>query len=676
MGDIEKPKEHLVNKVLPETWFIKFLRPVWRKPHRGLIDLVDAHDSGSVNRGHLVVENIYKYRANGFSRFEASPNFTNATDMNKASSAGASPKPEDSLLRAFSKSKSYVHPDEVDETSSRISSTSHGRRKSFSFFSSATFSSIGRLCSVAGDESSLSPDEGSCRSKHTSSSRKGAGPAPGPTRSPWFLLGCGSFSSRNRRSRHGSMEHLKKAGLLELDIENTEPACTEAGTLKAEEAVPDAYIKAESWTGDDPKVWSMDLTTYGEVVKCLVDDGKSSPSLNQKSSTLGDLFSETETDDAPMIRPHSEDEFEDFDPARPWSSSMSSLGSSREFWKTEKKSRNISECNNALVPYSGELDSVDIGNISDSQSLLRAKVFGAEMFRKQCQLEKTREEETKRLLLSLDQALDQYNHKRITEEDDSKCESPNYELFNSPVFESFLESSTKAWGTDSLPLRLTDGDSKTPEPIRELHCVTVQSPNLIMSSPQGHLINFVQKDISPNGNSIQDYNFGSVAGKGRKTSKPPVESAIVKKRSPSICEDRIHHPQGEENMILNFARLQIDELSSRKKRFNKPRRGYKQQSLKQPSFNGAESSTVSPRPPLPAGNVIKESVAVVVESSYDPYGDFRESMIDMIVDQNIQQTTDLEELLQCYLALNEPDYHQVIIEVFSDVWHELFQNKT
>ena len=51
-------------------------------------------------------------------------------------------------------------------------------------------------------------------------------------------------------------------------------------------------------------------------------------------------------------------------------------------------------------------------------------------------------------------------------------------------------------------------------------------------------------------------------------------------------------------------------------------------------------------------------------------------MIDMIVDQNIQQTTDLEELLQCYLALNEPDYHQVIIEVFSDVWHELFQNKT
>jgi uncharacterized protein (TIGR01568 family) len=658
MGDDKK----VVNKALPEVGFIKFLRPVSRKRRRpGLKDLAHAPSFGSFPRGKKVVENIYKYRASPFSRPGASPNFTVATEMNNSSSADASPNPEDSLLRAFSKSKSYVNPDEADETDLSITSTSsHRRRKSFSFFSSAAFFTLGRLCSVTGDESPRAHGERSSRSEHPS---RRHGSATESSRSPWFLLGCVSFSSRSRRSRHGSLDHLKKAGLLQLDVVNTERACTEPEvTLKPEEPASDIFN--EQWTGDDPKVWSADLTTYGEVVKCLVDDARSSPI--QKSSTLSELFSETETDETPMLRPHSEDEFEDFDPALPWSSSMSPLGSGREFWKTEsRKTRSIADHTKALVPYSGELDSVDIGNISDSQSLLRAKVLGAERFRKQCQLEKRREEETKKLLLSLDQALDQYHHERITEEDGSKCESPNYELFNSPIFESFLESSTKAWETDALPLQLTEhGESRTPEPIRELHCVSVQSPDLTLSTfgEKGRMSNAMQRN-----------SFGSAPGKGRKAPKLSIDHAVGKRRSPSIYEDRIHHPQEEENMALNFARLQIDELSSRKKRFSKPRKGYKaQQSLKQSPVNGAESSSVSPRPPLPVGNVIKESVAVVVESSYDPYGDFRESMIDMIVDQNIQQTTELEELLQCYLALNEPDYHQVIIEVFSDVWHELF----
>ena len=67
-------------------------------------------------------------------------------------------------------------------------------------------------------------------------------------------------------------------------------------------------------------------------------------------------------------------------------------------------------------------------------------------------------------------------------------------------------------------------------------------------------------------------------------------------------------------------------------------------------------------------------MAVVVESSYDPYNDFRESMIEMIVDQDIRETGDLEELLQCYLSLNEAEYHNVIVDVFTDVWHELFKS--
>jgi uncharacterized protein (TIGR01568 family) len=71
--------------------------------------------------------------------------------------------------------------------------------------------------------------------------------------------------------------------------------------------------------------------------------------------------------------------------------------------------------------------------------------------------------------------------------------------------------------------------------------------------------------------------------------------------------------------------------------------------------------------------LVKESVAVV-KSSYDPYKDFRESMIEMIVEKDVQETGDLEELLQCYLSLNEVEYHTVIVNVFTDVWRELFGN--
>jgi uncharacterized protein (TIGR01568 family) len=69
--------------------------------------------------------------------------------------------------------------------------------------------------------------------------------------------------------------------------------------------------------------------------------------------------------------------------------------------------------------------------------------------------------------------------------------------------------------------------------------------------------------------------------------------------------------------------------------------------------------------------LVKESVAVV-KSSYDPYKDFRESMIEMIVEKDVQETGDLEELLQCYLSLNEVEYRTVIVNVFTDVWRKLF----
>ncbi|MQL73030.1 hypothetical protein Taro_005362 [Colocasia esculenta] len=62
---------------------------------------------------------------------------------------------------------------------------------------------------------------------------------------------------------------------------------------------------------------------------------------------------------------------------------------------------------------------------------------------------------------------------------------------------------------------------------------------------------------------------------------------------------------------------------------------------------------------------LSESCAVV-KSSSDPQRDFRDSMVEMIVENNIRTSKDLEELLACYLSLNSNEYHDVIVKITCD----------
>ncbi|XP_076888182.1 uncharacterized protein LOC143538518 [Bidens hawaiensis] len=63
----------------------------------------------------------------------------------------------------------------------------------------------------------------------------------------------------------------------------------------------------------------------------------------------------------------------------------------------------------------------------------------------------------------------------------------------------------------------------------------------------------------------------------------------------------------------------------------------------------------------------------ILKSSYDPQQDFRDSMMEMIIENGIRQREDLEELLACYLTLNCDAYHHLIVKVFKEVWLELNQ---
>lgn len=61
----------------------------------------------------------------------------------------------------------------------------------------------------------------------------------------------------------------------------------------------------------------------------------------------------------------------------------------------------------------------------------------------------------------------------------------------------------------------------------------------------------------------------------------------------------------------------------------------------------------------------------VVKASADPPRDFKESMVQMIVENDMSAPEDLQELLECYLSLNSMEYHGVIVEVFREIWLQI-----
>ncbi|KAL6610380.1 hypothetical protein ACP70R_040349 [Stipagrostis hirtigluma subsp. patula] len=103
-----------------------------------------------------------------------------------------------------------------------------------------------------------------------------------------------------------------------------------------------------------------------------------------------------------------------------------------------------------------------------------------------------------------------------------------------------------------------------------------------------------------------------------------------------------------------------------KTRANSPRlasnRSGKSKSAKTPAPSPKKKTTTTPPPPP-----LAESFAVV-KASADPRKDFRESMEEMIAEKGIRDATDLEDLLACYLALNAAEYHDLIVEVFEQIW--------
>ncbi|KAL4311735.1 hypothetical protein GQ457_01G043280 [Hibiscus cannabinus] len=68
-------------------------------------------------------------------------------------------------------------------------------------------------------------------------------------------------------------------------------------------------------------------------------------------------------------------------------------------------------------------------------------------------------------------------------------------------------------------------------------------------------------------------------------------------------------------------------------------------------------------------------VMVAMEKcSYDPREDFRESMVEMITANRIQEPKDLRSLLNYYVSMNSEEYHGIILEVFHEVCRNLWKH--
>ncbi|KAF8007678.1 hypothetical protein BT93_K1620 [Corymbia citriodora subsp. variegata] len=113
-----------------------------------------------------------------------------------------------------------------------------------------------------------------------------------------------------------------------------------------------------------------------------------------------------------------------------------------------------------------------------------------------------------------------------------------------------------------------------------------------------------------------------------------------------------------------------------KLRINSPRLAStkRAQSQSQSSHHPRPGGRKSASSPSPSAGRRRRSVSdsfAVMKASVDPQRDFRDSMMEMIAENDIRTSKDLEELLACYLSLNSDEYHDLIIKVFKQIWFDL-----
>ncbi|GMI64476.1 ovate family protein 1, ARABIDOPSIS THALIANA OVATE FAMILY PROTEIN 1 [Hibiscus trionum] len=172
-------------------------------------------------------------------------------------------------------------------------------------------------------------------------------------------------------------------------------------------------------------------------------------------------------------------------------------------------------------------------------------------------------------------------------------------------------------------------------------------------------------------------NFRSTGCSCRETANSPLDySASSSSLSSSDDGSPLESSDADAEKIDELPELELPPIVTKPAKFNdmKTKRNNKDKNMSPVrKFSvGVRLRTHSPR--IGSRRLIQghgRSTLAVVKSSVDPERDFRESMVEMIVENNIRRSKELEELLASYLSLNSDENHEVIIKVFKQIWFDL-----
>lgn len=239
----------------------------------------------------------------------------------------------------------------------------------------------------------------------------------------------------------------------------------------------------------------------------------------------------------------------------------------------------------------------------------------------------------------------------------SRSVSPNSLFHNSPALSS-QEALAKTWTQIEFPLFDTDSAGAMPGPFdmtRETYYNGANQPvELQISSLSAHVRREARR-----ANRLAD--IEAYASAQRKSASRQKGNKSVSLHAEITANPKPKAAAAKSNLSLNSSSRRISDVD-----IIEQAKGIVQRHQRR--FSKEEVSM-----PPELNGVVKESVALV-KNSDNPYSDFKESMTEMILEKNIQESGDLEELLQCYLSLNCEDYHNVIVEVFTEVWREIFES--
>ncbi|XVF05099.1 hypothetical protein REPUB_Repub05bG0142200 [Reevesia pubescens] len=148
--------------------------------------------------------------------------------------------------------------------------------------------------------------------------------------------------------------------------------------------------------------------------------------------------------------------------------------------------------------------------------------------------------------------------------------------------------------------------------------------------------------------------------------KPKPKSKTFEFQNSKLCSSSGSHDKN--SAILAMAN---DDLTSTSFSFNNI------DTISSTTTLNYESEPDLPRPSKvmlnPCPKII-DSIAVVKDSN-DPFQDFRHSMLQMIMEKQIYSKDDLQELLQCFLELNSPCHHAVIVKAFMEIWNQVISKE-